>query len=127
MRNDNPKYKDNLIVNLTFEFSIDIVEFCEMLEEKRKYSIARQLLKSGTSIGANVREAQNAESKNDFIHKIKIAAKEADETMYWLLICERAKNYENPDKLFDKLESINKVLNSIISTSKNINKISSTN
>lgn len=127
MRSDNPKYKDNLIVNLTFEFSIDIVEFCEILEDKRKYTIARQILKSGTSIGANVREAQNAESKNDFIHKIKIAAKEADETMYWLLICERANNYENPGKLFDKLESINKVLNSIISTSKNINKSTSAN
>ncbi len=62
MRND----KDNLIVKLTLEFALEIVEYSELLEEQRKYVIARQLLKSGTSIGANVREAQNAESKADF-------------------------------------------------------------
>jgi four helix bundle protein len=75
MRND----KDNLIVKLTLEIALEIVEYSELLEEHKKYVIARQLLKSGTSIGANVREAQNAESKADFIHKLKIAAKEADE------------------------------------------------
>ena len=80
MRND----KENLIVDLTFDFALEIIEYCEKLEELRKYVIARQLLKSGTSIGANVNEAQNAESKSDFIHKLKIAAKEADETKYWL-------------------------------------------
>ena len=79
MRND----KDNLIVNITFEFALEIIEFAEELEGLRKFVIANQILKSGTSIGANVREAQNAESKNDFIHKLKIAAKEADETEYF--------------------------------------------
>ena len=69
--------KDNLIVALTLEFAIEIVKYCDILEERRKYVIVRQLLKSGTSIGANVREAQNAESKSDFIHKFKIPAKEA--------------------------------------------------
>lgn len=80
MRSD----EDNLIVKLTLEFALEIVEYLELLEEQRKYVIARQLLKSGTSIGANVREAQNAESKADFIHKLKIAAKEADETEYYI-------------------------------------------
>ena len=79
MRND----KDNLIVNITFEFALEIIEFVEELEGLRKFVLANQLLKSGTSRGANVREAQNAESKNDFIHKLKIAAKEADETEYF--------------------------------------------
>jgi four helix bundle protein len=60
---------DNLILTLTLEFAIEIVKYCDSLEEKKKFVIARQLLKSGTSIGANVREAQNAESKSDFIHK----------------------------------------------------------
>lgn len=59
--------------------------------KQKKFVIAKQLLKSGTSIGANSVEAQNAESKADFIHKIKIAAKEADETQYWLLLCDFAK------------------------------------
>lgn len=63
MRDD----KENLIVKLTFEFALDIIEFSEELELNRKYAIARQIIRSGTSIGANVREAQNAESKNDFI------------------------------------------------------------
>ena len=79
MRND----KENVIVDLSLEFALDIIEYSEMLEENRKFVIANQLLKSGTSIGANIREAQNAESKADFIHKLKIAAKEADETEYW--------------------------------------------
>ena len=79
--------KSNLIVDLTLEFAIEVVKYCEVLESNKKYVIARQLLRSGTSIGASVREAQNAESKPDFIHKFKIAAKEAEETEYWLLIC----------------------------------------
>lgn len=72
----------NLILSLSFEFALEIIKYCEILEEKRKFVIATQLLKSGTSIGANVKEAQNAESKNDFIHKLKIALKEAEETEY---------------------------------------------
>ena len=72
--------------------------------------IARQLIKSGTSIGANVREAQNAESKADFIHKLKIAAKEADETEYWLLLCQESDNYPDTEELRSDLTSIIKVL-----------------
>ena len=74
MRND----KDNIIVKKSFDFALDIIKFCELLEENKKFIVARQLLRSGTSVGANVREAQNAESKSDFIYKIKIAIKEAD-------------------------------------------------
>ncbi|MDD2304747.1 MAG: four helix bundle protein [Prolixibacteraceae bacterium] len=114
MRND----KENLIVKLTLEFALEIVEYSELLEEKKKYVIARQLLKSGTSIGANVREAQNAESKADFIHKLKIAAKEADETEYWLMLCEMSKTYPQNEYLKEKLLSIINILSKIISTSK---------
>ena len=71
-------------MKLSFDFSLLDIEYCELLESQRKYVLARQLLKAGTSIGANAMEAQNAESKADFIHKIKIAAKEADETQYWI-------------------------------------------
>ncbi|MBN2612223.1 MAG: four helix bundle protein [Bacteroidales bacterium] len=111
--------KRNEILELSFEFALQIIEYCELLEEKRKYVIARQLLKSGTSIGANVREAQNAESNQDFIHKLKIAAKEADETEYWLLLCEKSSNYHTPADLIKSIISIKKLLNSIISTMKN--------
>ncbi len=63
-------------------------------------------------------EAQNPESKADFIHKIKITAKEADETQYWLILCESSKNYPDPDGLSEKLVELNKILGSIISTAK---------
>ncbi len=119
MRND----QDNLIVDLTLDFSLDVIEYCEILEEKRKFVISRQLLGSGTSIGANVREAQNAESDADFIHKMKIAAKEADETEYWLILCQRSKRYPDVGNLSTQLQSIIKVLSKIISTTKNKGKI----
>jgi four helix bundle protein len=114
MRND----KENLIVKLSLDFAIIIVEFAELLESKKKYVVAKQILKSGTSIGANIHEAQNAESKNDFIHKLKIAAKEADETAYWLIICQLSKNYPNCEKEQEKLQEIIKIISKIIATSK---------
>lgn len=113
--------KRNEILELSFEFALRIIEYCELLEEKRKYVLARQLLKSGTSIGANIREAQNAESKLDFSHKLKIAAKEAEETEYWLLLCEKSSNYPSPSNLITSIVSIKKLLNSIITTMKNKN------
>jgi len=114
--------KRNEILELSFEFALQIITYCETLEEMRKYVIARQLMKSGTSIGANIREAQNSESQADFIHKLKIAAKEAEETEYWLLLCQKSNNYPSPDKLPNHLTSIKKLLNSIITTMKNKNK-----
>ena len=114
----NESQKSNLIVDLTLEFAIAIVKYCEVLEANKKYVIARQLLRSGTSIGASVREAQNAESKPDFIHKFKIAAKEAEETEYWLLICKNSKEYPDTDILMEKIKSIQKVINRIIVSSK---------
>ena len=114
MRND----KENVIVNKSLQFAVEIVRFSEKLEEEKKFVIARQVLKSGTSIGANVREAQNAESKADFIHKIKIAAKEADETDYWLLLCKLSESYPYDELLHQNLTELVKILSKIISTSK---------
>ena len=114
MRDD----RKNIIVDKTLEFSLLIINYAELLEEKKKYVIAKQILKSGTSIGANVREAQNAESKADFIHKMKIAAKEADETEYWLLLCERSSHYPDCKLLQERLLEIIKILSKIIASSK---------
>jgi four helix bundle protein len=114
MRND----KENIIVQKTFNFAVKIVKYCELLEGDKKFIVARQLLKAGTSVGANVREAQNAESKADFIHKIKIAAKEADETEYWLLLCKESGTLSDIDNLINDLTDIVKILSKIISTSK---------
>ena len=101
--------KRNLIVDLTMDFALDIIKYCDVLEGNRKYVIAKQLLRSGTSIGANVRESQSAESKNDFIHKLKIADKEANEVEYWLELCEKSESYPPTSDLNEKILSIKKV------------------
>ncbi len=109
--------RENVIVRLTFDYALQIIDYASELEELRKYVIANQVLKSGTSIGANVNEAQSAESLKDFIHKLKISDKEAKETKYWLSLCKYAKQYPFNDKLLIDLEEIQKVLGKIISTS----------
>ena len=110
--------ENNLIVKLTFEFSKMILQYCEILNERKKFILSNQLLRSGTSIGANIWEAQNAESKPDFVHKFKIAAKEMEETKYWLLLCEFYQDCPKPNELIDKLNPIQKIITKIISTSK---------
>ena len=115
MRND----KDNLIVNKTFSFALEIMDYTENLRLLHKYEMASQLFKSGTSIGANTSEAQNAESNADFIHKFKIAAKEADEANYWLKLCKASKHYPNPTlDIESELKSIILIISKIISSSK---------
>lgn len=110
--------KKNLILDLAFQFSLNIIVYTEELEELKKYNLSNQLFRSGTSIGANINESQHAESKADFVHKLKIASKEAAETQYWLQLCQRSKNYPNCDDLLNQIESILKVLSKIISSTK---------
>ncbi len=112
--------KKNIILELSFKFALKVIEFSELLEKERKFVIANQLLKSGTSIGANIKEAQGAESKADFIHKMKIASKEAEETEYWLELCRHAENCPIDSNLLKDLISIKKLLSKIISSSKKI-------
>ncbi len=115
MRND----KNNLIVKKTFDFASEIIDYSEQLRSLHKYEMASQLFRSGTSIGANSWEAQNAESTADFIHKFKIAAKEGDETTYWLEFCKASKHYPNPKKpIFSELKSIVLIISKIIGTTK---------
>jgi four helix bundle protein len=114
MRND----KKNIIVDKSFQFALKVILYCELLEENKKFVISRQLLRSGTSIGANVREAQNAKSRADFIHKIKVAAKEADETEYWLLLCKNSSSYPFEDQLLTDISELIKILSKILSSSK---------
>lgn len=108
----------NPILKLSFEFAIMIMNYCDELQGLKKFAISNQLFRSGTSIGANCFEAQNAESKADFIHKIKIAAKESDETLFWLMLCGYAEELPNCNNHLNKLEEVSKVLNKILSTSK---------
>jgi len=112
------KIEQNLVLKLTFDFALSIIALCERLEADKKYVVARQLLKAGTSIGANAIEAQNAESKADFIHKFKIASKEGEETQYWLLLCDYSNSYPDCKELLAGIDSINNVIGKIISSSK---------
>ncbi len=75
------------------------------------------MLKSGISIGANIHEAQNAESKSDFIHKMKIATKELEETKYWLILCDKSKSYPKNAELDSKVKELGLILYKILSTS----------
>lgn len=110
--------ENNPLLKLSFEFSILILEYCDSLDQLKKYAISRQLIRSGTSIGANAMEAQNAESKADFIHKIKIAAKEADETQYWITLCEFANGYPETKIIDIRLIELQKIINAILGTAK---------
>nr|WP_294934661.1 four helix bundle protein [uncultured Flavobacterium sp.] len=115
MRND----KENLILTLTFELALDIIAYSEEIRKTNRFEMASQIFRSGTSIGANIKEAQNAESKADFIHKFKISAKEADELHYWLELCLKSDFYPNPkEELFRKLQSINLIISKIIASCK---------
>lgn len=110
--------RENPIVELTFKFSLRMIEFCEQLDMNKQFNLSRQLFRSATSIGANVKEAQNAESRADFIHKVKISLKEVEETEYWLELCLNSKSYPDTKEELDHLMSIRKVLSKIIATSK---------
>ncbi len=108
----------NVILDLSFSFAKEIIGFCDQLYDKGKFIMANQLLKSGTSIGANIREVQYAESRPDFIHKMKIAAKEAEETDYWLALLLEAYGFSMAREMQEKLLSIRKLLSKIISSSR---------
>jgi four helix bundle protein len=108
----------NLVVDKSLDFAVEIVKFCELLDEKKKYVVSKQLLRSGTSIGANVFEAQHAESRADFIHKMKIATKEASETLFWLFICERSESYPTNSSLKEKTEELIRIISKIIISSR---------
>lgn len=117
--------KGNLIVQLTFEYALQAVGFCAQLDDLRKWSLSNQILRASLSIGANVKEAQNAESKADFIHKMKIAAKEADEVEFYLEVCNQSEHLPGCPELSEKIKSICKVLNKIIASSKQVSRSNS--
>ena len=100
----------------SFQFACEIVQYCDTLKNNKDFERASQLLKSGTRIGANTREAQRGVSKKDFRNKFGIALKEADETKYWLEILE-ATGREVPKDLMDKCEELIRILVAIVKNS----------
>ena len=110
-------FENNPLIQKSVQFSLDIIEYCELLENNKKFVVAKQLLRSGTSIGANSFEAQNPYSKKDFINKIKIAAKELEATRYWLYLRKQSKKYPFNENLENQVIEIGKIIYKILSTS----------
>ena len=107
---------ESVIRKRSFEFSRAIIRFTGILKEQYHYEIARQLLRSGTSIGANIREAQRGVSTKDFKNKLGIALKEADETEYWLELID-LEITKVPEELLKEIDEIMRMLVTIIKNS----------
>jgi len=110
----------NIIVAKSYAFALKIIDLYKFLVDKKEYVMSKQLLRSGTSIGANVHEAVSSESKRDFIHKLGIAVKETRETSYWLKLLKDSL-FITVDKYSELIEDCNeltRILNSIILTTK---------
>lgn len=115
------KYKESAIRDKSLDFSIRIVKLCRYLqEEKREYVLSKQLIRSGTAIGALVREADYGESRADFAHKLHIALKEAAETEYWLLLLFKTDIISEKEYLSIQpdISELNKILITIIKSVK---------
>jgi four helix bundle protein len=115
--NMNGIKKNNIIEQKSFEFALEIITLYKKLQEKREYIISKQVLRSGTSIGANTVEAQAAQSRRDFLSKMSIASKEARETKYWLCLLEKSKmvDLDYTGYLTD-IDELIRILTSIVKT-----------
>lgn len=109
---------ENKILELSFEFSLQIIQLYKILVDKKEFVISKQLLKSGTSVGANVEEAIAAQSRKDFISKMAIASKEARETRYWLRLLDKSKLVDiDYSEYLNGVEHIINILTKIVKTS----------
>ena len=113
--------KENVLSDKSLLFAVRIVKFYQYLQvEKKEYVLSKQVLRSGTSIGANVRESKNAQSDADFLNKLNIALKEADETQYWLELLRLSEiiSEESFDSLNNDVKELIAILVSVIKTMK---------
>ena len=111
----------SILQDKSFQFALKVIKLYKFLsEEKREYVLSKQILRSGTSVGANIREAQNAQSKADFIHKLSISQKECDETIYWLELLHQSEYISEDEFVFMNANAneLLKMLRSAILTSK---------
>jgi four helix bundle protein len=114
--------ESNLIKDKSYEFALNIIKVVQSIQENnREYILTKQLIRCGTSIGANVEEALGAQSRKDFLHKISVAYKEARETDYWIRLLRDSNlmNQEISQKLLDDNLQLLKILGSIQKTTKN--------
>lgn len=107
--------KENIIQQKSFEFSLIIIELYKKLVAENEYVISKQILRSATSIGANIEEALAGQSKKDFLHKMSISSKEARETRYWLKLLDRSQIVKNDySKQLEEIENIINILTKIV-------------
>ena len=112
------KVKENSIEKLSIQFALDIIVLYKKMVKQNEYVLSKQLLRSATSIGANVQEAQAAQTKPDFAYKMSIASKEARESRYWLMLIEKSQIVEaNVIELSRQAEQIVNILTKIVKTS----------
>lgn len=111
----------SVLKDKSFQFALRVIRLSKSLLEQKEFVLSKQILRSGTSIGANIREAQNAQSKPDFIHKLAISQKECDETMYWLELLFHSQYIKQDEfnSLHMDATELLKMLRSAIMTSKN--------
>lgn len=108
---------ESIIRQKSFEFALAVIELYRKLQEKHEYVISRQLLRSGTSIGANVEEASAGQSRKDFLSKMAIASKEARETRYWLLLLQKSRLADvDVTPHLAQVEELIRILTSIVKT-----------
>jgi len=111
--------KHNIIVDKTFCFALKVIAVHKhLVADSKEYVLSKQLLRSGTSIGANVNEAVEAQSKADFIHKLSIALKEARETQYWIRLLIESEYLRSGEAILDDATELIRILTAIIKTSK---------
>ncbi|MEP7372529.1 MAG: four helix bundle protein [Chitinophagaceae bacterium] len=112
--------KENIIVKKSYAFALSVIQLYKQLIEKKAYVLSKQILRSGTSVGANINEAISGKSKKDFIHKLGISVKEARETSYWLNLLKDSDYITTDDfnLLHNSCDELIKILNSIILTTK---------
>jgi four helix bundle protein len=116
--------KTNVIQSKSYQFALAVMSLYKVLIKDREYIISRQLLKSATSIGANIEEALAAQSRRDFISKMNIALKEARETRYWLKLLRDSHFFDIDLVLYlEQIEEIIKILASIVKSSKENNQL----
>lgn len=109
--------RNNIIQDKSFQFALSIIDLYKVLISKNEYVLSKQLLKSGTSIGANIEEALAGQSRKDFLSKMSIAAKEARETRYWLNLLDRSQLIKFDYSFYHiQIEEIIKLLTSIVKT-----------
>ncbi len=112
--------KENVVRNKSFDFAVSVASYCKVLVSQKEFELSKQLLRAGTSIGANIREAGNAHSRREFLYRLTIALRECDETMFWLEVLRACKSMDEEKfkTLWSEAKDLFNILTRIIKTTR---------